>query len=674
MRVSIIVQLLAALAASTLASPVVSRSTHAIHEARSAPPHAWSKRSRIHEDATIPVKIGLAQQNLHRAEEFINQVSHPESPQYGKHWTAKEVADMFAPSKESVLAVKTWLESSGIALPRMSLSSSGSWMSFNATINELEALLDTQYYIYEHESGNVQVACDSYSIPSNLQDHIDIITPTVHFDTKVGAVQRIQKHNPLPSHYNGLVKRELEASNSSAFNATASNSTAAVRLPGRLGGSDDKTNPKQGKVVVNALVSLANCDTMITPDCLRALYNAPVGTKANKNNSLGIVEYTPQAFLQTDLDLWFDSFSPNQVGQKPKQDLIDGAVVQTTSTGFSFNGESALDLQYGMALISPQTVTLYQVGDLVIGASFNNFLDAIDKSYCTFQGGDDKNGIDAIYPDTATGGYNSPQDCGTFAATNVISTSYGYNEADLTPAYERRQCLEYMKLGLQGVSVLYSSGDFGVAGNGGTCINKATGEYTNGTTGAFNPAFPSSCPYVTSVGATQITTGSTVTRPEAAAESVIFSGGGFSNVFAMPSYQTKTLATYFSNHNPSYGADRYNNSRKVRGYPDVSANGVNYVTAVDGNFTLTYGTSASAPTFASLVSLINEERLAVGKSPVGFLNTVLYANSGVLNDITKGGNKGCGTAGFTAVTGWDPVTGLGTPNYPKMLKLFMSLP
>jgi tripeptidyl-peptidase-1 len=45
-----------------------------------------------------------------------------------------------------------------------------------------------------------------------------------------------------------------------------------------------------------------------------------------------------------------------------------------------------------------------------------------------------------------------------------------------------------------------------------------------------------------------------------------------------------------------------------------------------------------------------------------------------MKDVTKGNNPGCGTAGFPAVEGWDPLTGLGTPIYPKMLELFMSLP
>lgn len=96
--------------------------------------------------------------------------------------------------------------------------------------------------------------------------------------------------------------------------------------------------------------------------------------------------------------------------------------------------------------------------------------------------------------------------------------------------------------------------------------------------------------------------------------------------------------------------------------------------AIDGNFSLVYGTSASSPTTGSILTLINQARYDVGKSSIGFINPTIYAHPYVLNDITQGGNQGCGTAGFESAPGWDPVTGLGTPNYPKMLALFLSLP
>ena len=86
------------------------------------------------------------------------------------------------------------------------------------------------------------------------------------------------------------------------------------------------------------------------------------------------------------------------------------------------------------------------------------------------------------------------------------------------------------------------------------------------------------------------------------------------------------------------------------------------------------GTSASTPVFATVIHRINNERMAAGKGPVGFINPVLYANPQVLNDVVEGRNVGCESDGFEAVSGWDPVTGLGTPNFERMRALFMELP
>lgn len=75
-----------------------------------------------------------------------------------------------------------------------------------------------------------------------------------------------------------------------------------------------------------------------------------------------------------------------------------------------------------------------------------------------------------------------------------------------------------------------------------------------------------------------------------------------------------------------------------------------------------------------MITLINEQRIKAGKGTVVFLNPVVYSNPGAMNDIKIGGNRGCGTSGFRAVTAWDPVTGLGIPNYSKLLDVFMALP
>lgn len=653
---------------------------HVVHEKRFSPPPKWKRSARLHPQAVLPVRIGLTQQNLHRAEEFLNQVSHPESPLYGQHWSASKIADMFAPSQETVDVVRAWLHEAGVAPERVRVSKGGAWISFNATTEEAEGLLRTRYFVWEHEEGGRHVACGEYSVPSGVSAHVDFVTPGVAFDGRVGGGggrKQVRQERDLPEPLKALNRRaeEVKRRRRDGMGAGIGMGVGDTKPVGKMGSPEDASNPKQGADVKNALMTLANCDTMITTACLQALYNFPPGSKSATNNTLGVVEYTPQAFLQTDLNMWFDQFSPNQANKVPIVDLIDGAVVQQTNQSFAFNGESALDLEFAMALINPQQVTVFQVGDLVEGGSFNNFLEAIDASYCTAEGGDSKDpNVDGQYPDTKPGGFPGELQCGRYQSTKVISTSYSANEADLGAKYEMRQCNEYMKLGLQGVSVLYSSGDFGVAGNGGQCIDSTTGAYNNGSSGMFNPSFPGTCPYVTSVGATQILNGSTVHSPESAASKVIFSGGGFSNVFPIPEYQKEVMATYYAQSAPGYGAERFNNSKLVRGYPDVSANGVNYVTAVNGQFSLAFGTSASCPAFAAMLNLVNEERIAGGKSSVGFVNPVLYRNAAAMNDITSGRNPGCGTDGFEAVVGWDPVTGLGTPDYGKLVKVFMALP
>jgi len=76
------------------------------------------------------------------------------------------------------------------------------------------------------------------------------------------------------------------------------------------------------------------------------------------------------------------------------------------------------------------------------------------------------------------------------------------------------------------------------------------------------------------------------------------------------------------------------------------------------------GTSLAAPTVASIITLLNDYRLSTGRQPLGFLNPRLYGHGLIgMNDITSGSNPGCNTEGFSAIGGWDPVTGLGTPDF-----------
>lgn len=607
--------------------------------------------------------------------------SDPDSPDYGKHWTSEQIIDHFKPSDDTVDAVRQWLVDSGIADSRITHTDNKGWFALTVTGDEANKLLKTQFHEFEDShTGKVTPGCDEYSLPEHIREHVDYVTPGIKlFSSSRASRTTVERRSILHGGPGGTSFPILFA--------------PAPFFPA----PDD----------------LSTCDVTITPACIRALYNIPKPTlPPNPSNALGIYESELEFYTQTDLDLFFKNLSSNiPPGTHPDNVSIDGGQAETSNISMA-GGEADLDLQLAYPIIYPQKITVYDEDDLNYQANpndtytggFNTFLDALDGSYCTYSayGETGDSSIDPTYPDPAPGGYKGQLQCGTVKPTNVISISYGGQEVDVPIGYQKRQCNEYMKLGMQGVSILFASGDSGIGnypapygGDGPTgCIGK---DYT-----VFNPTWPNSCPWLTNVGATKVYQGKSVFQPESAVfdpaghpYAVNYSsGGGFSNIFGVPDYQKSAVSTYFSQHNPPYksysglaqglgdvepeverlSANGGVYNRIGRGIPDVAANGDNIGIYVGGKYQQSGGTSAATPIFASVVNRIIEERLRVGKKPLGFLNPTLYKAPFILNDITNGSNPDCGYAGFSAVPGWDPVSGLGTPNFPKMLAYYLSLP
>jgi len=249
---------------------------------------------------------------------------------------------------------------------------------------------------------------------------------------------------------------------------------------------------------------------------------------------------------------------------------------------------------------------------------------------------------------------------------------------------ERRMFdLEIKKLGIRGVTVITSSGDEGVSGGASN---------TKGC--SYMPYFPASSPYVIAVGGTE---GPEVGDPEVACQGDkrcgITSGGGFSNVYAMPEWQKTHVDNYFNSlesYELPFVVERKNwkhiipwtgtYNRYGRAYPDISVIGSNFVVIMNGTFFVCSGTSASAPVSAGMFSLINAARLKAGRSSLGWITPWLYKLNGTYaNDILEGKNnclreyEGCCEEGFTAKPGWDPVTGWGSLNYQRFYDSFFNL-
>ncbi|KAI2602559.1 tripeptidyl-peptidase [Hypoxylon sp. NC1633] len=385
-------------------------------------------------------------------------------------------------------------------------------------------------------------------------------------------------------------------------------------------------------VKADIAVAAADCNpSRITPACIKSLYNIQY-TASPEGNLVAFSSYLEEYARYSDLQSFETQYLTGASGQNFTVELVNGGLNDQSSSDDS--GEANLDVQYVLAASSPIPIKEYSTG-----------------------------GRGPLVPTTDQPGPSSNEpylefltyllDQDDSALPQTLSTSYGEEEQSVPEEYALRICNLFMQLGARGVSVLFSSGD---SGPGDSCIRESD------QAPYFQPSFPAACPWVTSVGATYNV------EPE---QAVSFSSGGFSSLHPQPAWQADAVNAYLDSIGSTYSA--YFNASN-RGFPDVAAQGYRFLVVDKGRTALLSGTSASSPVFAGVVALLNAARKSQGEAPLGFLNPWLYNNSAAFFDITSGYGSGCsGNSAFrngarwNATAGWDPVTGLGTPDFGKLL-------
>jgi kumamolisin len=318
---------------------------------------------------------------------------------------------------------------------------------------------------------------------------------------------------------------------------------------------------------------------------------------------IGIVELGG-GYSAADLNTFFSGLGIS--APKVTSVSVDGATNSPTGDPSGPDGEVELDVEMSGAIASGAQIAVY-------------FAPNTDQGF-----------IDAV----TTAAHD------TTLKPSLISISWGGPEDSWTQQSRDALNSACQDAATMGVTVLAASGDDGAS---------------DGETNGLAVDFPASSPYVVGCGGTKLTlSGDAISSEQAwnelsAGEGA--TGGGVSEVFALPTYQS------------SANVPKAPNGFVGRGVPDVAGDAdpeTGYNVVVDGQQSVIGGTSAVAPLWAGLFALINQ---ALGTN-VGYVNPLLYTakEEATFHDVTSGNN-----GGYSAGPGWDPCTGLGSPDGAALL-------
>jgi hypothetical protein len=419
----------------------------------------------------------------------------------------------------------------------------------------------------------------------------------------------------------------------------------------------------------------------LTPAKYYEIYNVPQGYRATNSKNLQAVTAFEEQYVNISYDL--TNFY-KYVGLPYESPIIVGQNDESNP-----GGEATLDLQYISAIGAGVKTKFWSV---------------------TGNGPAEGPGNGAYILEWALQVANTSQS----QVPLVTSISYGdtemdyYNKFNGSFIYIYRTEIELLKMAARGLTVLAGSGDAGASNAGEMGNDLGTVNPDCSIARAF---YPSNSKYVTSVSSTFLTTHylpvceqklgnnqpiecTQVGERAVGVDSGMAwsTGGGFSNLTTNPT--AKWQATLVKQYLATAAAQNllppsYWFNAAGRAYPDISTVGHNLICVLGGEITTIDGTSASGPVMAGLVSLLNDVLLNAGFGSIGLMNPFLYqaklAAPDSIRDVVTGTNKDadiqprCSSYpercayGFTTAPYWNPVTGLGTPNWTELKDYLLSL-
>ncbi|EGC36711.1 hypothetical protein DICPUDRAFT_46984 [Dictyostelium purpureum] len=645
----------------------------------------------------ISFKFLLKQNNLDKLKYYFTEVSNPKSELYGQFLSREEINEITRSDEVHFSNVLELLEHHGIGGDEILVFSD--YITVTTSLKKAASIFSTKFSQYRNLKNGVvrnRISGPAY-LPKEIANSIDFVT---------GISELIDSKVKTPHHD----RKDYDASVGDDILITPNVLKHYYNVPTSVIGHDP--NNLQGIAAftdyfsVGALAEFVKEYELPTPnvtrngtDCLGNgcdQYESDLDVQYMTAMGIGI----PTVFMAHGDGKWILDFTQDLMGisnpplvnsisygwaELSQCDITDGCgqygynsqqYVDRTDTEFQKLGTSGISV-----LVSDGDDGAPSLG----GASGNCPIDTgtycptggcqHTKSYCselTFQS--TKDGSFCFFPmgigaDACSNFLNDPslQDAmNAFAQKNSkCNLAFENDRTNLPHVYSECTCTQLQNVTTEGYTI-------------------APYQFYQENGAIFTGEYPTSSPFVTSVGATQF-----LSRNQNISQEIVCSilegakittGGGFSAFQKQEDYQNEAVKGYLSNNQgslpPSFSYDP-----SMRAYPDISFVGHNYnIYASTNNGDLDKcpcsnlpvdGTSCSSPALAGLISLINDKLLANGKSPLGFLNPLLYQMAQeypqAFNDITAGSNRCnrsyCCKMGWSAAEGWDPVSGLGSIDF-----------
>jgi tripeptidyl-peptidase-1 len=259
---------------------VHSASARNVFESLYEVPRGWAFARAAKSNESIKLRVSLKQQNVDTFYNKLMEVSTPDHPQYGRYYEGHELRSFLKPTDETSSIAISWLQDNNIT----SIEDDSDYILFRTNVETANKLLDTEFGWYHNADGNHEVLRTlAYSIPEEIQDHINFVQPTTRFGNL----------KPLSS--------------------TAQIIDAGVKSNGFSqwwGGSSPRVN--------------ITCNHTITPECILELYNVHYKGDARNGNTVGYASFLEEYARYADLAQFEKVYAPYAIGENVSRSPLPG--------------------------------------------------------------------------------------------------------------------------------------------------------------------------------------------------------------------------------------------------------------------------------------------------------------------------------------------------------------